>query len=591
MAAIASTSFTRLVGTSLLSSVLLSSVLLWIGFLAYGSTGHDDSHINFWNVHTLLTRGELVNYNFERIEQTTSLLQDLLTALLALIFPLHLVTLGYLVDIAAALACCVLATHLARQLAPSLAGWTPLLTLSSSNFLLWAFGGMGAPLTALCLLAGTVCWRNWFTATEIRLPQLLQLCVTNMALVLVRPEMPVVIVAITAALAVTWWPDANKRKRCLMLLTITAISAAALFLWQALYFSSWLPIPAVAKQGGDFASQLQRGTFYMLVGWLQNPLLFLALLASVIPGYTLVKQWFAGATPSLTAMLSVLCVCFWAYTGFVWTAGGDWMQAARFLVPTVIPASLILLYLLEKMPFRWLAHITVTVLVSLQFSIQYPIVATTSHGIPAWVKSRILPANEARYSIFERLNQEHVRDMAVIDHLADIIPVLHQQLKRPVQLMSGQAGMVFYYTASQFGDTVHFRDLRGLVESSLTLCPELKDIPRSAQGLFWGYVQFFERLPELEKTCGITAPDIIYDLNDMTQKMAKTLEPLGYVLIHRETGFVVENTTSLPYNRLLSPNMIFVRADLVPLLGNTEKRIINYADFPLHERSFSWLFY
>ncbi|HNE27195.1 MAG TPA: hypothetical protein PLH12_08650, partial [Pseudomonadales bacterium] len=54
----------------------LCALWLAIGFFIYGSTGHDDSHINFWNVYTLLTQGELVNYNGERVEQTTSLLQD-----------------------------------------------------------------------------------------------------------------------------------------------------------------------------------------------------------------------------------------------------------------------------------------------------------------------------------------------------------------------------------------------------------------------------------------------------------------------------------------------------------------------------------
>jgi hypothetical protein len=150
--------------------------------------------------------------------------------------------------------------------------------------------------------------------------------------------------------------------------------------------------------------------------------------------------------------------------------------------------------------------------------------------------------------------------------------------------MSGQAGMVFYYTAQQFGNKVAFRDLRGLVEGSLSQCSILQSLPRASQGLFWGYKDFFTQLPNLEKACGITAPDVIYDINDMTQKLGKTLEPFGYTLIHRETGFFVENKTSLPYNRLLSPNMIFIRNDLLPLLNNQSPRIINYSDLPLQSR-------
>jgi len=220
------------------ATVLLSGLLLWAGFLVYGSTGHDDSHINFWNVHTLLTHGELVNYNGERVEQTTSLLQDFLTALLSLLSPTHLITFGYFVDIAAALACCLLGTRSALQLSPTLADWMPLLTLSSSSFLLWAFGGMGASLTAFCLLVGICCWHDWLTMPTWRWRPLLNLLAVTIALVLVRPEMPLVVVVIALALLAMFWSDANKRQRCIALLAISIIAALGLLAAQQLYFSS-----------------------------------------------------------------------------------------------------------------------------------------------------------------------------------------------------------------------------------------------------------------------------------------------------------------------------------------------------------------
>jgi len=339
-----------------------------------------------------------------------------------------------------------------------------------------------------------------------------------------------------------------------------------------------LPIPAIAKQGGDFWLQLQRGSFYLLTASVLNPVILLALLYSVWLGWQSLRQ-------NTQPVLLIITLCsFGAYSGFVWAAGGDWMQAGRFVAPLVVPGCLLLLYGLKKITRRWFAHASIVLLVCLQFSIQYPVVATASHGIPAWVQSQMLPEHAARYSVFEQLNQEHVRDMAIIDHIAELIPPLHEKLARPVLLMSGQAGMVFYYTATQFYGQVQFRDLRGLVESSLTLCPALKNIPRSPQGLNWGYSDFFAQLPMLEQQCAIKPPDIIYDLNGMDQKLGKTLEPLGYTMIHQETGFPVVNKTGLPYNRLLAPNMIFVRNDLLPLIGNPQKRIINYRELPLQTR-------
>ncbi len=567
------------------ATALLSGLLLWIGFMVYGSTGHDDSHINFWNVHTLLTHGELVNYNGERVEQTTSLLQDFITAFLSLLSPTHLITFGYLVDIAAAFACCILGTRLARQLSPSLAGWMPLLILSSSSFLLWSFGGMGAPLTAFCLLAGICGWHQWLTTPEWRWRPLINLMAVTLALVLVRPEMPIVVIVVALALLVMFWPDARKRKRCLALLSITIVAALGLLALQQLYFGSWLPVPAIAKQGGDAWLQLQRGSFYLLMTSALNPVIPLALLYSVWSGWIWLRQRLKQPSGKAQPVLLIIILCsFWAYGGFIWAAGGDWMQAGRFTVPLIVPAGLLLLYCLAQITQPLIVHVSIILLICLQLGIQYPVVATISHGIPVWVQSQMLPEHAARYSVFEQLNQEHVRDMAIIDHIAELIPPLHEKLERPVLLMSGQAGMVFYYTASKFYGQVQFRDLRGLVESSLTLCPALKNIPRSPQGLNWGYSDFFAQLPVLEQQCNIKPPDIIYDLNGMDQKLGKTLEPLGYTMIHQETGFPVVNKTALPYNRLLAPNMIFVRNDLLPLIGNPSKRVINYRELPLQAR-------
>ncbi|MFO1349099.1 MAG: hypothetical protein U1F12_11035 [Pseudomonadales bacterium] len=560
---------------------------LWlaIGFFIYGSTGHDDSHINFWNVHTLLTQGELVNYNGERVEQTTSLLQDFITAALVIITRADIVTLGYLVDIAAALGCCWLSTVLARQLAPALANWASPLILSSASFLLWSFGGMGAPLTALCLLAGVFCWWRWLTFGT----HFWQILCITIALVLVRPEMPVVITAITASLIAVFFFNREQRQRAWILFAITTSAAAALFVWQQWYFDSWLPIPAIAKQGGSFSAQLQRGTYYVIFGGALNPMAALAVLLSLPMLFLTGKSWWKKTLQPLNYLLAITLCGFFAYGGFVWAAGGDWMQASRFFVPIIPLATLVLLCALQALPYRILTHAVITLLVGAQFALQYPVVAQQSRGTPVWVQSRISPEHAVRYNAFEKINQEHVRDFAVIDHLAEIIPTLHEELKRPVVLMSGQAGMVFYYTAQQFYGKVIFRDLRGLVESSLTLCPELRHLPRSSQGLAWNYRNFFEQLPNLQKACNIAAPDIIYDIaiydsSDMSQTLDKMIAPFGYTLIHREGGWPVVNNTNLPYNRLLAPNMIFVRNDLLPLLNNPTLRVFNYKELPLTSR-------
>lgn len=167
-----------------------SAILLWLGFLAYGATGHDDAHINFWSAWTLLEHGSLLNYNGNHVEQTTNLLQDILTAVLHLVSRLDIVTCGFLVDIVSAWGCCWLSFSLAKKLNPAFAGWVILLLASTSSFMLWSFGGMGATLAAWCLLTTVWVWSAWIENPSTALKLKLLLLLVCLALTLERPEMP-----------------------------------------------------------------------------------------------------------------------------------------------------------------------------------------------------------------------------------------------------------------------------------------------------------------------------------------------------------------------------------------------------------------
>jgi hypothetical protein len=556
-------------------------LVLVAGFFIYGATGHDDAHINFWAALSLLQHGEILNYNGERVEQTTSLLLDLFTALYHLLLRLDLVTAGFLVDVTASAACCVMMLALARHLSPTTAGYAPLLMLSCTSFLLWTFGGMGATLAAFTVISAVAVWSRWITAQCIRPSQIIALGLVTVALTLVRPEMPLIAVAVAACISIFHWVDQTRRYRSLQLLLVSILAAAALFGWQKLYFDSWLPLPVVAKQSGNSLEKVQAGYIYLLINNMMNPVLLFALLVTPLVWWQQ-RQQKTGNSSNQT-LLAVTAVFVIVYTGFIWSAGGDWMQAGRFLVPILPASALLLTAATAQLQRQWLAQTLLIALCLYQFGIQYVAVAQLSKGIPVWAKYHIAPEHQ-HYSIFERLNQEHLRDMAVVDHLADIIPPAREKLGRPVVLMSGQAGMVFYYTAQRFGNDVIFRDLRGLVEGNLTNCPAVKTVQRGQLGLTWDYKEFFNQLPALQRVCDVVAPDIIYDLNDMSRKTGQDLESFGYTMLHQETGFPVENNTRLPYNRLYAPNLIFVRNELASLLGNPPKRVIDYRQLPLQSR-------
>jgi hypothetical protein len=565
--------------------VLAACLLVLVaGFFIYGATGHDDSHITFWAAHTLANNGNITNYNGEYVQQSSSLLLTLLLAAIHWLCGADIPAIGYVTGILASLATCALllkTVHAVTTLHPAsntVLLLSALLPLSAASFLLWTYSGMESTLTALCLLACIYSWWQLIESDGQQKPPTVLVMLTTTALVLVRPEMPLILPALAIFNVFFHRADAQRRRRSLQLVAISTVTAIALFSWQKFYFGSWLPLPATAKQSGSFLVHWRSGYLYLLINCVLNPVLPLSLLSAVTLWWQQRK-----ATSALTSLLALAGGVVAIYCGFIIASGGDWMQAGRFVVPVLPVAALLVTSLLAQIPQHWLACSALAALLSLQTGLQYPVVSQLSHGIPVWAQYR-LASKHQHYSQFEKLNQEHLRDMAAIDHLASIIPALHEKLGRPVVLMSGQAGMVFYYTAQRFGNNVSFRDLRGLVEGSLTLCPASFPIQRAQQGLFWGYREFFELLPALQKECGITAPDIIYDINDMNQKMGKTLEPLGYTMIHQESGFPLENNSALPYKRLLAPNMIFVRTDWLPLLGNPEKRITNYRDLPLHNR-------
>lgn len=565
---------------------LFWALVLLAGFLVHGSSGHDDPHINFWFSHTLLEYGQMLNYNGDRVEQTTSLLLVLLTALFSWMLPFDLVTCGYLVDIASAFACCWLVTVLARQLVPAWAVWPSCLMLSSISFLLWTFGGMGAVLAAFCLLAAAATWWSFVETPQLHAKHWAALLAVSVSLVLVRPEMPLVIVVCAAFLLVLHANDKTRRRRFLYVLLVGLLCSVLLFVWQKWYFSSWLPLPVLAKQAGSrsLLAKLDFGLFYLTLNSIANPVILLSLFSVPFIAWMLFRRN-AGAVPQrMLTMLLVLVTLVGAYCGFVLSVGGDWMQGGRFLVP-VIPAAalLVVLVLASLLQRRWLIRLLLVAPMAASLAFIPVWVARESHGIPAWVQYRLDPVH-AHYSVFEKYNQEHLRDMAVIDHLQQVLPALHQKLGRPVRLLSGQAGMVFYTLGTTLYGQVEFTDLRGLVEGTYTQCPFLVNAERNAMGLSWDYTQYFSVLPSLEMHCNVQRPDVIYDLDSPFYEMEAVISRSGYSLIHRETGFVISNNTTILANSLYAPNRVFVRNDLVPLLDNPEKTVVDYQRIPLLDR-------
>ena len=126
-----------------------SSILVLAGLVLFGSGGRDDAHITYWPAYTLANFGQILNYNGDRIEQSSSLLQVALLAAFARITGLEIVTLGHLSSIVFGVASVAFTFTLVTKAANRTAGFAAaILTAMSPYFVYWSFGGLESTLVS-----------------------------------------------------------------------------------------------------------------------------------------------------------------------------------------------------------------------------------------------------------------------------------------------------------------------------------------------------------------------------------------------------------------------------------------------------------
>lgn len=506
-----------------LIAIALCTLPLWVYGVLCGSTGHDDSHITFWQTQTLLQHGQLLNYNGERLEQSSSLLAIVLTALLSLVTPLSIVSSGYLVNLLSALVVIALVYFLSQR-AGATQPWLPsLLTALTPYFSYWAWSGMESSLAACAVLIFI------FSAYKFLLtPQLttgIALWLATLALACTRPEMMVVGSAffVFAALFL-------RKPTLLFFLTVFI----ALALWRYSYFGLWFPNPVYAKSGAPDIAQLQRGIDYFL-RLFRHPLSVIGILITLFIFVTSCTKHFPQREKNV---LPFLC-CLWVllYGGFVITSGGDWMKEGRFWVPLIAPL--------------WLAICTAFPVGNAAALIRYGLPALLlaytpffinrySLGTPIWqhAAQRNIASDDA--SFFEIANREHLRDWLALRATQQQIREINPSPEQPLVLMSKQMGMVNFHLFTEFGDKLRVWDMAGLVDNTLRHCAVMAQDGYDKQGLRINYRKFFERLPQAERECGLRAPDIIYDIYGWgeTTPLPDFLRTQGYTIVFNQTGRV-----------------------------------------------------
>lgn len=523
---------TRLLPTLLpicfLPSFALCTLPVWLYGLLCGSTGHDDSHITFWQAQALLDFGDLRNYNGERIEQSSSLLMTLLTALTALVTRLSVVDSGYLLNLAAAIFTLRLVWKLALQ--TSIAKpWLPVaLTALTPYFSYWAWSGMETTLAAACVMLFLATLFTWLQQSSgIRSASLF---LAALALAAVRPEMVLLGPAFLLVTAVLL-------RRPALLLFIAPFFL--LSLWRYHYFGQWFPNPVYAKSGVTDAEQLQRG-------WEYFQRLFRHPVAAIGVTITLIAFLVSciACCRSRWKNIPLLLCCLWVmlYGAFVIASGGDWMKEGRFWAPLIAPLwlAICLTFLSEK------RSVVTRYVLPLLLAVYTPFFINTYNlGTPVWhyPQQKIIAGSEA--SFFETVNREHLRDWHALRALQKTLRQLNSSSDSslPVQsltIMSKQMGMVNFHLSQEFHGKFRVWDMAGLVDNTLRNCAVMAQDGFDKQGLRINYRKFFDRLPQAKKECGLHAPDIIYDIYGWgeTTPLPDFLRSQGYRIIFQQTGRV-----------------------------------------------------
>jgi hypothetical protein len=531
--------------TGSLASLLIALVLFALSASLWGfATGIDDAHISFYAAHALATTGEMLNYNGERVEQSSSLLHVLLTTLFARISNTNVVTVGYVIPMLAGWLCLPLLWVIARREQLT----TATLLCTALPLVYWAHAGLETALFA-CLLLLYVYFLSLHAARWF----VLVLC--GFALQLTRPELPLFVPVLTLSFWAACRFLALPCRAVSLRVLLSILIALCIVSWRWYYFGEWFPQPVTAKSAGITLTAFKAGLLYLGTIY-TNPTGALFAIASMIALLHLLWRSARGKENALLVASTLACA---GYSALVALTGGDWMPQQRFLAPLVPLQALLLMRSLSLVLPARMAAFAVMLLAGSQI-------------LHSYLQARFhqqteanLPIASSSYSPFET-NSPSVR--ANLPTLAALIPLvasIHEQKHAPVQLLSGQMGVLPYHLSLLFPNQLHFTDRNALVEPSLTNCSLTRERPRVPQGLDGlATIFFIKKARELQEDCGIAPPDIIYDLwwHNKVADTRTLLEKHGYAVVH-----IHEGTT------LLQDQLILVRKEWLQQTGEQSSAI------------------
>lgn len=399
------------------------------GFCLNFSTGIDDAHITYFVSNILANQGEILNYNLQRVEQSSSLLHVLLGALLSKITGINSVTCGHIVPLLAGLLCLVSLHIFAKdhQISP----WPVILCASSSGFVYWNFAGLEAPLSALLMLLYVLSINNGLK--KLHWLNALAIVISGTCLQMTRPEMILFVPALTITISLLLRLQKHSTtKTSLTICMLTFIIAALITLWRYWYFGDVFPQPVTAKSSGITMASLHNGFLYV-AKTISNPW---TAITSLIGAFSCMHILWKTWQQRISTVLSSMSITIIGYSALIILMGGDWMPAGRLWV-TIIPLTAITIsYSLSALLPTSLLNLTMAFITLLNMAWLLAIF-NYSTGEKEEVKTP--------YNFFETHSPDNYANIPTLDFLQTLVAKILPLQPSGIKVLSGQMGMIPYH--------------------------------------------------------------------------------------------------------------------------------------------------
>ena len=572
-------------------SILGSCFLVLLGLLFFSSSGQDDAHITYWSAYALSNFGEIVNYNGDRIEQSSSFLHVLLLAIFSRITKIDITFIGILFSMFLGVLTIITTEMTSNLLGSRFSKISPLILGTTTYFVYWSFGGLEATLMAFVSILLLLSY-SAFLNKKSRFPGFMVWFSTALFL-LTRPETIIVLFVLLLAYIILCIITniVNKKrespflkeliKKIGILLIVALIASIILFSFRYLYFHSLFPQPVYAKSDGISLDSIYVGLGYFNkylfeeIGSIHLAVItILSFIASsrVLYGFLKNRENFIK-----NPLLTFLALFYLTYAGFIIAVGGDWMGGGRFLIP-IIPVGIILSIDLFKQfsgqKYLLIALISLLIFTQIIGLVNFADIHST--GRPIWtypdLNDKIINEKNS-FSFFEKANRIHLRDIFLIHELNKLLPDILEE-KDHVVIMSGQAGMVPYHIIGTNFGRIRFIDRFGLTTNDFTTCRITSKRSKNYLGIQIGYLFYFENIQQIIDKCNIPMPDIIYDVDSNDFFRAKLVSNNGYTIIYKQYG-KIETYSYLRGRGVNSNAFIAVRNELINS-DSKEKNIEEY---------------